>query len=208
VRSDEASAISLRRAIGAAHVSPITSHLSRFSVFPSSVRRPLPSDLWNTRFPSQKVSVKFSPDEMPDPLKNKDVRWRQRFQNFRKAFSQLSSAAALAQLRELTELEQQGLIQAFEFTHELAWNTLKDFLESRGRSNLFGSKDATREAFTAGLIDNGDAWMQMIENRNETTHTYDEETADKIGEAILSRYVPQFEKFQARFMELECEKDT
>ena len=59
---------------------------------------------------------------MPDPLKNKDVRWRQRFQNFRKAFSQLSNAAALAQQRELTELEQQGLIQAFEFTHELAWN--------------------------------------------------------------------------------------
>jgi nucleotidyltransferase substrate binding protein (TIGR01987 family) len=166
---------------------------------------------WNTRlrrFPSQRVSVKFSPDEMPDPLKNKDVRWRQRFQNFRKAFSQLSNAAALAQQRELTELEQQGLIQAFEFTHELAWNTLKDFLESRGRSNLFGSKDATREAFAAGLIDNGDAWMQMIENRNETTHTYDEETADKIGEAILSRYMPQFEKFQARFMELECEKET
>jgi nucleotidyltransferase substrate binding protein (TIGR01987 family) len=145
---------------------------------------------------------------MPDPLTNKDVRWRQRFQNFRKAFSQLSNAAALAQQRELSDLEQQGLIQAFEFTHELACNTLKDFLESRGRSNLFGSKDATREAFAAGLIDNGDTWMQMIENRNETTHTYDEETADEIGEAILSRYVDQFEKFQRRFMQLEREKET
>jgi nucleotidyltransferase substrate binding protein (TIGR01987 family) len=145
---------------------------------------------------------------MPDPLTNKDVRWRQRFQNFRKAFSQLSNAAALAQQRELSDLEQQGLIQAFEFTHELACNTLKDFLESRGRSNLFGSKDATREAFAAGLIDNGDTWMQMIENRNETTHTYDEETADEIGKAILSRYVDQFEKFQRRFMQLEREKET
>jgi Nucleotidyltransferase substrate binding protein like len=64
---------------------------------------------------------------MPDSLKNKDVRWRQRFENFGKALTQLSSAAALAQQRDLTELEQQGLIQAFEFTHELAWNTLKDF---------------------------------------------------------------------------------
>ena len=145
---------------------------------------------------------------MPDPLKKKDVRWRQRFQNYRKAFSQLSNAAALAQQRELTELEQQGLIQAFEFTHELAWNTLKDFLESRGRSNLFASKDATREGFAAGLIENGDAWMQMIENRNETTHTYNEEIADEIAEAILSLYVPQFEKFQTRFMELERENET
>jgi nucleotidyltransferase substrate binding protein (TIGR01987 family) len=155
-----------------------------------------------------KISAKFPPGQMPDPLKNKDVRWRQRFQNFQKAFSQLSNAATLAQQRELTDLEQQGLIQAFEFTHELAWNTLKDFLESRGRSNIFGSKDATREGFAAGLLEDGDAWMQMIENRNETTHTYDEETADEIGEAILSSYVPQFEKFQIRFTQLEREEET
>ena len=100
-------------------------------------------------------------------------------------------------------MEQQGLIQAFEFTHELAWNTLKDFLESRGTSNLYGSKDATRGAFAAGLIDDGDVWMQMIDSRNQTTHAYDEKTADEIAAAILSRYVPQFEKFQSRFMELE-----
>lgn len=136
------------------------------------------------------------------------MRWRQRFQNFRKAFSQLSNAAALAQERELTALEQQGLIQAFEFTHELAWKTLKDFLEARGRSDVFGSKDATREGFAAGLIDDGDAWMQMIESRNETTHTYDEKTADAIGTAILSRYMPQFEKFQTRFTQLEREKEA
>ena len=140
------------------------------------------------------------------PKRDPDVRWRQRFQNFRRAFTQLSKAAALARQRELTDLEQQGLIQAFEFTHELAWNTLKDFLESRGRANLFGSKDATREAFAASLIENGDAWMQMIESRNETTHAYDEATADKIAAAILSRYVAEFEKFQARFSQLEGEE--
>src|SRR5260370_7647509 len=122
---------------------------------------------------------------MPDSLKNTDVRWRQRFENFRKALTQLSSAGALTKQRDLTKLEQQGLIQAFEFTHELAWNTLKDFLESRGRSNLFGSKDATREGFAAGLIENGDPWMQMIENRNETTHTYHQEIPHAIREAIL-----------------------
>jgi nucleotidyltransferase substrate binding protein (TIGR01987 family) len=138
----------------------------------------------------------------------KDVRWRQRFQNFRKAFNQLTKAAVLAQQRQLSDLEQQGLIQAFEFTHELAWNTIKDFLESRGRLNLFGSKDATREAFAAGLIENGDVWMEMVENRNETTHTYDEETANKIGEAILSRYLREFENFQTKFMQLEREELT
>jgi nucleotidyltransferase substrate binding protein (TIGR01987 family) len=136
---------------------------------------------------------------------NPDVRWRQRFANFKKAFAQLSKGEATAQERDLSELERQGLIQAFEFTHELAWNTLKDFLEQTGASNLFGSVDATRAAFAAGLIENGEAWMEMIKSRNLTTHTYDERTADKISSAILSSYVEEFRKFQQRFAELEKE---
>ena len=111
-------------------------------------------------------------------MSSPDIRWRQRFQSFRKAFSQLSKAAAIAEERELSELEQQGLIQAFEFTHELAWQTLKDFLQAHGTTkNLYGSKDATREAFAQGLNDDGEEWMEMIESRNETSHAYNEETA-------------------------------
>lgn len=136
---------------------------------------------------------------MPNP----DIRWRQRAQNFRKAFARLSNATALAQQRELSELEEQGLIQSFEFTHELAWNTLKDFLESRGTTNLFGSKDATRAAFAAGLIEDGEVWMQMIQSRNATTHTYDEATAKQIATAVLSQYVPEFERFGNRLLEME-----
>lgn len=134
---------------------------------------------------------------------NSDVRWRQRFQNFRKAFAQLSKAAVTAHERKLSELEQQGLIQAFEFTHELAWNTLKDFLESRGATGLYGSKDVTREAFAGGLIQEGEIWMAMIQSRNRTSHTYNEETAHEIATAILSLYVPEFEIFLRRFAELE-----
>lgn len=134
-----------------------------------------------------------------------DVRWRQRFTNFQKAFAQLSRGAATAQERELNEMERQGLIQAFEFTHELAWNTLKDFLERSGATDLFGSVNATRAAFAAGLIENGEPWMEMIKDRNLTTHTYDEQTADKISSAILSSYVTEFRKFQQRFAELERE---
>ena len=131
-----------------------------------------------------------------------DVRWRQRFQSFGKAFAQLSAAAQLAKQRKLTELEQQGLIQAFEFTHELAWNTLKDFLESRGAANLYGSKDATREAFAKGLVANGDEWMAMIQVRNRSSHTYNEKTANEVAVAILSSFVPEFAIFHAKFAEL------
>ncbi|MGA7881081.1 MAG: nucleotidyltransferase substrate binding protein [Terrimicrobiaceae bacterium] len=135
---------------------------------------------------------------------NPDVRWRQRLQSFRKAFSQMSGAAALAQERKLTDLERQGLIQAFEFTHELAWNTLKDFLESHGALNLYGSKDATREAFAKGLIANGEEWMAMIQSRNRSSHTYNENTAKEVATAILSSYVPEFAEFLARFTEIEA----
>ena len=98
---------------------------------------------------------------------------------------------------------QRHLIQAFEFTHELAWNTLKDFLESRGNAKIFGSKDATRQAFAAGLIENGETWMAMIRSRNQTTHTYDQTTADEIARAITTSYVAEFGKFQKRLAELE-----
>ncbi len=134
---------------------------------------------------------------------NPDIRWRQRLQSFRKAFHQLSNGATVASQRELSDLEQQGLIKAFEFTHELAWNTLKDFLESRGTTNLYGSRDATREGFAKGLIEDGETWMEMIQSRNRTSHTYNEDTANEIAEAILTRYAQQFEKFLLKFTELE-----
>lgn len=139
----------------------------------------------------------------PAPARDPDSRWRQRLQSFRRAFGQFSAATTLARERTLSELEKQGLIQAFEFTHELAWNTLKDFLESRGARNLYGSKDATREAFAKGLIEEGDVWMAMIRSRNQTTHTYNIETAEKIAMAVRDIYGPAFGRFLTRFNELE-----
>jgi nucleotidyltransferase substrate binding protein (TIGR01987 family) len=135
---------------------------------------------------------------------NLDVRWRQRLHSFRKAFGQLARAATTAGERSLSELEQQGLIQAFEFTHELAWNVLKDFLVAHGATDLHGSRDATREAFAKGLITNGKTWMEMIKSRNQTSHTYNESTASAIAEAIISRYVTEFKSFVQRFAELEA----
>lgn len=133
---------------------------------------------------------------------NPDIRWKQRFQSFDKAFGQLSAAVQLARQRQLSELEQQGLIQAFEFTHELAWNTLKDFLESRGATELYGSRDATREAFKQGLLANGDEWMAMIAARNRSSHTYNKTTADEVAAAVISSFVREFAAFQTKFAAL------
>ena len=136
--------------------------------------------------------------------KDPDIRWHQRLQSFRKAFSRLTDAVKLAGERDLSQLEKQGLIQAFEFTHELAWNVLKDYLEAQGIQDVVGSRGATREAFKNGLIVDGEAWMEMIKSRNQTSHTYNEETANEITEAILARYHRELETFQKRFTELEA----
>lgn len=123
---------------------------------------------------------------------NDDIRWLQRFSNYQQALGSLTSAVELTQERRLSDLEQQGLIQAFEFTHELAWNCLKDFLQYQGEQNLMGSRDATRKAFSVGLISSGEIWMDMIASRNRTSHTYNQETAKQIADVIVQQYHKQF----------------
>jgi len=128
-----------------------------------------------------------------------DIRWKQRFSNYIKALQNLSDAKALSEARTLSKLEQQGLIQSFEFTHELAWNVLKDYLEDKGIVGLVGSKDATREAFKNGLLDQGEDWMEMIRARNQPSHTYNTAVAEKIVRNILENFYPAFASMAKKF---------
>ncbi len=131
-----------------------------------------------------------------------DVRWKQRLKNFQQAFSLLHAATELSKSRALTELEKQGLIQAFEFTHELAWNVMRDYFLDQGNSTITGSKDAAREAFQKGLISEGEIWMEMIRSRNQTSHTYNKSTAEDITNKIVSNYGPAFQIFLNKMLEL------
>ena len=115
-----------------------------------------------------------------------DIRWIQRLENFQRALATLQRAIGLAQSRPLSELEELGLIQAFEFTHELSWLLLKDFLVDQGVAGISGSRDAVREAVVRQLLPQGDetVWMAMIRSRNLTSHTYNSAVAREIAEAI------------------------
>lgn len=124
-----------------------------------------------------------------------DIRWKQRLANYRKAFGRLDDAVLLSRQRDLSDLERQGLIQAFEFTHELAWNLMKDWFDYQGNFQISGSRDATREAFRMGLIQDGETWMEMIRSRNQSSHTYNPETAAEIAGAIDARYWVAFRLF-------------
>ncbi|MEA1884793.1 MAG: nucleotidyltransferase substrate binding protein [Thermotogota bacterium] len=129
-----------------------------------------------------------------------DVRWIQRLNSFSKALRKLTDAVHLSEQRELSELEKQGMIQTFEFTHELSWKMLKDFLEEKGNKGLYGSKDVIRLSFQLGLIENGEIWMNMIKSRNQTSHTYDEEVSNKIIELIISDYYDAFKNLESFFL--------
>jgi len=133
-----------------------------------------------------------------------DVRWRQRFSTFQQVLAQLQK---FIDKRDLSELEQQGLIKAFEYTFELAWKTLRDYLEYQGETELYGSRDCIRKAFQVGLISDGQVWMDMIASRNKTSHTYNQETADQICRAIFTDYHPLFLAFRQKMTSLVSEQE-
>ena len=127
---------------------------------------------------------------------NQDTRWIQRFNHFSKALAQLTR---FVQKGNLNEFEKQGLIQSFENTYELAWNTIKDYFEDQGETGIYGSRDAFRLAFRRGLIDNGHTWMEMIKSRTLTTHTYNEDIAEEIAGEILNTYYDEFLTLEKKF---------
>lgn len=136
----------------------------------------------------------------------KDIRWEQRFSNFVKALDKLSQSAeyinstVIAEDKNagnvLGEMLKEGLTQRFKYTHELAWNVMKDYAEYQGNPNIGGSRDASREAFQLKLATDGRVWMDMISSRNKTSHTYNEATADEIYAKILNSYYPAFLEFK------------
>jgi nucleotidyltransferase substrate binding protein (TIGR01987 family) len=140
-------------------------------------------------------------------MESKDIRWEQRFSNFIKALKKLEDAVNYIHENFLIDDEEkfddivndlikQGLIQSFEFTHELAWNVIKDYAAYQGNPEIRGTRDAVREGFSMGLIADGEIWMEMIKSRNETSHTYEEKTASSIFNKIIDQYLPVFLTFR------------
>ena len=119
-----------------------------------------------------------------------DIRWKQRFQNFEKAFLFLKKAI---EYKKLDDLQAAGLIQSFEFTFELAWKTLKDYLEEMGIPLKF-PREVIKHAFQTDLIKDGHLWLEMLEKRNELTHTYDEVQTKAAVDKIRNLYFPAIQQ--------------
>lgn len=120
-------------------------------------------------------------------MENQDIRWKQRFQNFEKSLNYLQQAM---QIPHPDIFQKAGLIQFFEISFELSWNVMKDYLEEQGFIGLRSPRDTIKKAFEIGLITDGHTWIQTLENRNRTSHTYDEAAAEQVIKEIVARHYP------------------
>lgn len=135
-----------------------------------------------------------------------DVRWIQRLSNYSKALCRLNEAAIIVDQHQeygetVNRLLKEGLIQRFEFTHELSWNMIKDYAEYQGNTEIRGSRDAFRWGLQNGIIDDK-AWMKSIEDRNLMSHDYNSETADSVVVKIIKTYLPLFNRLEQQMLSL------
>lgn len=127
---------------------------------------------------------------------NKDIRWRQRFVNFEKAYDQFLEA--IENYSNLSVLEKEGLVQRFEYTFELSWKLMKDYMESQGITAI-SPRDTLKNAFHFEIIEHGEIWMDMLEKRNLLAHTYDEKNFDKALKKINEEYWAEMKRFYEFF---------
>lgn len=139
-------------------------------------------------------------------MEEKDIRWIQRFSNYRRALARFNQAVEIVSDQmdwgeDVDDLLEEGLIQRFEYTHELAWKVMKDYAEYQGHTNIQGSRDAFRKALEMGIIDD-ERWMESIKDRNLTSHNYDDETAQNVLTAIIEVYAPLLNAFEKKMLPL------
>ena len=131
---------------------------------------------------------------------NSDIRWKQRFDNFDRAFVLLREVCDRG-VGSLSQLEKEGAIQRFEVAFELAWKTLKDYLEESGVVvNPVTPRNVIKEAFAAKLLEDAQVWIDMMLHRNLLSHTYDIKVFEAVLQTVAERYFPAFDRLHEFFL--------
>lgn len=133
-----------------------------------------------------------------------EPRWKERLRVFGNALERLTVVIDLSRQRELNEFERDSLIKRFEFSYEMGWKLMMSFEKENGVTGMLGSKDVIRHAMTLGLVENGEAWMDMIDARNQTSHVYDEDTAADVADSIIYTFHPLLLELQVKMKHIEC----
>ena len=141
-------------------------------------------------------------------MEHKDIRWVQRFSNFKKALAKLGEVAGVKEIDRLSELEKEGMIHRFEYTFELSWKTLQDLLEYKGYQDIAGPNPVLEQSLKDGYITDEKQWRNMKKSRELTSHTYNSETADEIADNIISTYYTLFLKLEQKLEDEKGGKQT
>jgi len=142
-------------------------------------------------------------------MENTLPRWEQKLNSYRKALGRLAEVVNVMKIRQLNDFEVDGLVQRFEFTFELAWKLMKSYADYQGTDKeIMGSRDAVRWAFENKLIEDSDVWMEMIKRRNDTSHTYDEDTAADVVKSVKDSYYQAFVGFYDRMDKLPSHQSS
>jgi nucleotidyltransferase substrate binding protein (TIGR01987 family) len=135
-------------------------------------------------------------------MEEKQPKWHERLKTFQNALVRLTEVIEIDKQRPLNQFECDSLIKRFEFSYEMAWKLLMSYEKESGIGELLGSKDVIRKAFSMSLIDNGEAWLEMVEDRNKTSHLYDEEMAADVIDEIIHTYHPLFNELLQKMTQL------
>ena len=130
-------------------------------------------------------------------------KWIERFGIYKNAIGRLAEVIELSKQRFLNQFENDSLIKRFEFCYEMAWKLMMSYEKECGISEMHGSKDVIRQAYSIGLIENGEAWLEMIDARNNTSHLYDEEMATDVIDEIINTFYPLFRELQNKMNDLK-----
>ena len=136
-------------------------------------------------------------------MSDEDIRWKQRFSNYQKALKKVSEVVEESSLEDLSELEVEGLIQRFEYTYELAWNTLQDLFKHRGYTDITGPTPVLEQAFKDGFIEDAEGWRRLKRSRQLTSHTYDSSTAEEIAKEVVEEYHGLFKQLEEKLEKLK-----
>ncbi|MDR2592062.1 MAG: nucleotidyltransferase substrate binding protein [Chitinispirillales bacterium] len=136
-----------------------------------------------------------------------EKRWVQRLDNYSKVLRYLEDFVTIQEERPLSVAEEFAIIKTFELAFESGWKSMRDFLQSKGNIGIDSPKDAIRQAFSKGIIENGQVWIDMIESRKEIPYCYDETRAVKVATAVSDSYANEFKKFLATMKRYENEKE-
>lgn len=140
-------------------------------------------------------------------MEEKTPKWYERLDIYKNAIDRLTEVVALNKQRSLNQFERDSLIKRFEFSYEMAWKLMMSYEKENGIFEILGSKDVIRQAFKLSLVNNGEAWLEMVETRNRTSHLYDEEMATDVMDEIIYTYYPllmELRETMVQMMNKQC----